>query len=256
MSLENKSVLVTGGNGGIGTPLVERMIAKGMRVTIADLRRACRSPETVFIPVDLSNPDSVYELGETLRVTPPDVLVNLAGLNSFGGFGSMQRDRLQTLMQVNLLAPMQLVNAVLPAMISRGSGHIVNIGSVLADIALPYFAAYGASKAGIESFSDALRREVAGHGITVTYVAPRAVRTPMNEGPIELFNKRSGAKEDSPERVAGIILDAIFRRCARVTVGYPEKFFIKINALFPKVVDRALVRNRKLAEDVLATQTI
>jgi short-subunit dehydrogenase len=255
MSLENRWALVTGGNGGIGSKLVGAMVERGMQVTVADLDAKDCPKNAAMIPVDLSRSESVRALGAQLRESPPDVLVNLAGLNAFGGFGVLDQDRLQALMQVNLLAPMQLANAVLPAMTERGSGHIVNVGSVLAEIALPYFAAYAASKAGVERFSDALRREVAGRGITVTYVAPRAVRTPMNDGPISLFNERSGATEDSAERVAGIILNAIDRKRERVTVGFPEKFFVKINALFPRIVDRALVRNRRLAEDVLAAQT-
>lgn len=250
VSLEGATALVTGGSGGIGSCLVAGMTASGMRVTVAD--RMAPPAGTASVTVDLSRPESVHELGRQLQQSPPDVLVNLAGLNWFGGFDTMEAGRLEALLQVNLLAPVRLVHAVLPAMLARGSGHIVNIGSVVGDIGLPYFSAYAASKSGIECFSESLRRELAGRGIDVTYVAPRAVQTAMNEGAIERFNQRSGARADAPEYVAGVILDAIARRRARVTVGWPEKLFVKVNGLFPRVVDRALIRNRRLADEVLA----
>ena len=122
---EGKKVLVTGGNGGIGTHLVSRLVEQGAHVNGA----------ADFLAVDLSKAESVLALGESLRSTPPDILVSLAGLNAFGEFESMPRTRLDTLMQVNLLAPMQLVHSLLPAMLARGSGHIVNIGSALGGIA-------------------------------------------------------------------------------------------------------------------------
>lgn len=255
MSLDGKRVLVTGGNGGIGVHLVAGLVGAGATVLVADRREDGLVPGAEFVEADLSAPDSVLALGRRLGPSPPDVLVNLAGLNAFGGFESMPRDALQDLMQVNLLAPMQLSHSLLPGMLARGSGQIVNVGSVVGHIGLPYFSAYAASKAGIENFSESLRRELAGRGVDVTYIAPRAVRTPMNEGAIEKFNRRSGAREDPPQRVARIMIHAIERKLARVTIGYPEKLFIKINALIPSLVDRTLIRNRRRAEDVLAADS-
>ena len=256
MMPDKKQVLVTGGNGGIGRHVVARLLAAGARVTVADLDGTGCPTDATFVPTDLSTPDSVYRLGELFRASPPDILVNLAGVNVFGAFEAIERSRLQMLMQVNLLAPMQLVHSLLPSMISRGSGQIVNISSVLGDIGLPYFAAYATSKAGIGNFSESLRRELAGRGITVTLIAPRAVKTSMNHGTIEQFNRVSGANEDSPERVADIIVGAISKDRKRITIGFPERIFIKVNALLPSVVDYSLDRNRRLAEDVLAADSL
>jgi short-subunit dehydrogenase len=256
MSPEGRHALVTGGNGGIGRLVVEQLAARGARITIADLYADGTHPDASYIAVDLSKVDSVFALGESFRASPPDILVNLAGLNAFGSFEKIARERLSSLMQVNLMASMQLVHALLPTMLVRGSGQIVNVGSVLADIALPYFAAYSASKAGIAKFSEALRRELAGRGITVTYIAPRAVKTAMNAGTISEYNRRTGAHEDPPEKVAHIIVDAICRDLPRVSIGYPEKLFTRINALAPALVDRSLIRNRHVAEDVLSAETL
>lgn len=251
---EGRRALVTGGNGGIGSRVVERLLARGAKVVVADRDPSACPEGASFVEADLSTAESVYRLGDSMRADPPDMLVNLAGLNAFGAFESMDRRRLEVLMQVNLMAPMQLAQSLLPSMIARGSGQIVNVGSVVGDIGLPYFTAYAASKAGIANFSEALAREVAGRGITVTLISPRAVKTTMNHGAIEQFNAASGASEDSPERVADIIVDAIVRDRKRVTIGFPERLFVKVNALAPSLVDRALTRNRRLAEDVLAAQ--
>ena len=82
-------------------------------------------------------------------------------------------------MQVNLVAPMQLVRALLPAMLERGSGHIVNVGSVLGGIGLPYFSAYAASKAGLIGMTRSLARELAKRNVTVNAVAPGFIESDM-----------------------------------------------------------------------------
>lgn len=251
MSPDGKQVLVTGGAGGIGRHVVDRLLASGAHVTITGRTESDRRPDCAFRQVDLSIPSSVHRLGESLRDAPPDILVNLAGLNAFGAFSEIDHLNLKVLMQVNLLTPMQLVRDLLPAMIQRGSGQVVFAGSILGTIGLPYFTAYTTSKAGIRGFSESLRRELQGRGITVTHISPRAVRTRMNRGAIERFNKRSGATEDSPQRVAGIIVDAIARDRSRVTIGAPERLFVKLNALVPSLVDYAMHRHRRLAEEVL-----
>ncbi len=255
MSPEDRTILVTGGGGGIGTALVAALTAAGGRVTVAD-RTPDRCPAGArHVVADLAEPTSVASLAASLRAAPPDILVNLAGINAFGAFDEMPVERLEALMHVNLLAPMRLTRAVLPGMIARGTGQVVNVGSVIGSIALPYFGAYAASKAGLARFSEALRRELAPRGIAVTHVAPRTVRTAMNDGPIARFNRLCGAREDTPDRVAGIIVDAIVNDRANVTIGAPEFLFTRLNALFPGLVDRAMARSRRRAEEVLSTTT-
>jgi len=251
MSPDGRGVLVTGGNGGIGRLVVSRLLDAGAHVSVADRCRSDIDPRARFIPADLADAGEVLALGEFVRSSAPDIVVHLAGLNAFCPFAAMDHVRIDTLMQVNLVAPMQLTCAVLPAMIERGSGQVVTVGSVVGHIGMPYFAAYAASKAGIARFSEALHRELAGTGVVVTSIAPRAVATAMNAGAIGEFNRATGAREDPPERVAVVIVDAIARDLPRVTIGLPERFFVRMNSLLPSLVDRALVRSRAVAEEIL-----
>ncbi len=253
MQLDQSTVLVTGGCGGIGSLLVERLRSAGARVTVADRAKSGEAED--FIATDLADPQALDELCRRIAADTPDILVNLAGINAFCPFESHTAGQLTAMMQVNLLTPMRLVHAALPAMLARRRGQVVNIGSVLGDIGSPYFTAYSSSKAGLDNFSESLRREVAGRGVTVTYVAPRAVKTAMNDGPIETFIRLTKATEDDPGKVAERILGAIRDDRANLTIGFPENFFVKVNALWPSVVDRELLRRRRIAEDLFQSRT-
>ncbi|GJL81560.1 MAG: beta-ketoacyl-ACP reductase [marine bacterium B5-7] len=253
MQPDNKHILITGGAGGIGVPLVARLTEAGAKVTVASRRANTRTAgESVeHVELDLTRRDSIQALATRFAANVPDILINLAGVNAFGRFEAMSDEDLEAIIKVNLLAPMQLTRSLLPAMSRRGSGQIVNIGSVLGDIGMAHFVAYSASKAGLANFSEALRREVDEQGIVVTHVSPRAVDTPMNGSEIERFNMLTDATVDSAERVADIIFESIVNDRAHVTIGIAERFFVKVNALVPRVVDRSLKGNLKHAESVL-----
>jgi len=122
---------------------------------------------------------------------------------------------------------------------------------VLGGIAAPLFATYSASKAGLRGFSEALRREMAGHGVTVTHVNPRAVATAMNDGVIAEFNKRTSTREDPPAQVAMRIYKAMLYDEKEVNIGLPERFYLKLNALLPLLIDDALIANRHIGENIL-----
>lgn len=255
MSLDGKQVWVTGGLGGIGQPLVQLLSENGATVTVADRLPRASVRDAKYVHADLSDEQNTRSVCAMLQQDTPDILVNLAGINSFCEFTRQRVTELEAMVSVNLLAPMLLSRAVLPGMLERGSGQIINIGSVVGSIGLPHFTAYAATKAGVRGFSEALRRELAGSGVSVTHIAPRAVRTPMNSGSIEEFNKLSHTAEDLPEDVARRILRAIERKEANVTIGFPERLFVKINALWPAVVDGPLNKNRKIAATILAARS-
>jgi short-subunit dehydrogenase len=138
---------------------------------------------------------------------------------------------------------------VLPAMKAQGQGRIVNVGSVFGSINFAHFVTYSSAKAGLRGFSQALRRELAGSGVGVTYIAPRAVRTPLNSSAVMAFAKVTGMNMDEPEVIARRIVEAIRVGRPEAYFGFPESLFVRINALFPGLVDRALFANdRKAAQ--------
>lgn len=167
---------------------------------------------------------------------------------SFRPFAEEDPAVLERIVQTNLIAPMAMTRQVLPEMLARGSGRIVNVGSTFGSIGFAWFAAYSASKFGLRGLSEALRRELEGSGVGVTYVAPRAVKTGFNSDAVYSMAEATGMKMDEPVWVAANIIAAIERDAKEVYLGFPEKFFARLNGLLPRLVDGGLRKqNRTMA---------
>jgi short-subunit dehydrogenase len=111
---------------------------------------------------------------------------------------------------------------------------------VFGSLGYPGYVAYSASKFAIRGFTEALRRELSSTTVKVHYLAPRATRTPINSSAIERMNAKLGVAMDSPETVARAAVSLLETGRPSAVVGWPEKFFVRLNALFPRVVDRAV----------------
>jgi short-subunit dehydrogenase len=134
-------------------------------------------------------------------------------------------------------------------MLARGTGLIVNLGSIFGSIGFAWFASYSASKYALRGFSEALRRELHGTGVDVCYIAPRAVKTGLNSEAVYRMADATGMQMDTPEWVAKQIVRAIAGNSKDVYLGFPESLFVRINALLPRLVDLSLRgRNRKMLE--------
>ena len=129
-------------------------------------------------PCDLADPAARAELLQRLAALPARrcLVVNNAGLGDYGEFASAEPAKSCRLMQVNMLAAVELTHALLPHLLEAG-GDVVNTASLAADVALPDFALYSASKAFLATFSEALRLELRAHGIRVLAVCPGPVHT-------------------------------------------------------------------------------
>ncbi len=160
-SLLDQTILVTGATGGFGQSLVKQLLALGARLALADIDREALHERTTltlkqyglddragniagYFAADLASPDGAETLfAEVSRSAPEiDVLVNNAGIAMSGHFVDIPPDRWEALIQVNLLAPMRLTALVLPGMISRRRGHIVNVCSVAGLVGTPYLVPY------------------------------------------------------------------------------------------------------------------
>lgn len=249
--LEGKTVLITGASGGLGGLVADHLTAEGARVMA--LGRSRPSADIAgFLPHDLATPDGLEAAALAIEGRRWDILVNLAGVQHFGPVDEEDPAHLLSGYLVNLVAPVRLTQAVLPGMKARGAGQIVNIGSIFGSINFAHFATYSSAKAGLRGFSQALRREVAGTGVDVTYVAPRAVRTAMVSERVLEFAKLTQMRIDPPEATARRIVSAIRARRRDVYLGFPEAFFVRLNALLPGVVDRALSANDRKAAQLFA----
>jgi short-subunit dehydrogenase len=131
---------------------------------------------------------------------------------------------------------------VLPQMIERGHGRIVNVGSMFGSIGFPCFATYSASKFALRGFSQALRRELAGSGVGVTYISPRGVKTPFNPPMVHRMAELGMMHMDDPQWVAKKMVLAIAKQKEEAYIGFPENLFARINAVFPGLVNRAIIR--------------
>jgi len=241
MSLKSKNIVITGGSGSLGTLISKRLLALGAQVTVVD--RSSPSVQAHYIESDLSTLDGINAIAEQLVGEKVDVLINLAGVQFFGPMEEQSPGNVELHYTINLLAPVLLTQAVLPQMKQRHSGQIVNIGSIFGSINFAHFITYSSTKAGLKGFSEALRREVRAAGISVTYIAPRAINTPFNGEKVLEYAALTNMKMDAPQRVAKRIVRAIRSRKKDVYIGFPESIFVRLNALVPRLVDLALASN-------------
>ncbi len=253
MRLKGKRVVITGGAGGLGNRISALMLKKGVRLTIVD--RAKELPfDADLITGDLSTQEGIFAIGQTLNELNPDILVNLAGMQYFGPVEQQDANSVVLSYMLNLVAPVMLAQAVIPAMRDRGTGQIVNIGSIFGSINFAHFATYSSAKAGLKGFSESLRRELNGSGVGVTYIAPRAVKTPLNSEKVMQFAELTHMNMDEPDMVAKRIVKSIIADKKDVYLGFPESFFVRLNAVLPRIVDGSLAANDKIARKLFHTQ--
>lgn len=252
MALEGSRIALTGGAGGIGSRLAHGLVQRGADVLVID-RHEPVTQGVRFAQGDLGCPEGIEEAARLIAAERPDILINLAGVQYFGPFQEQDSASVLAHYLVNLVAPVRLAQAALPQMRRRRRGHIVNMGSVLGAINYPFFVTYSSAKAGLEGFSEALRREIREDGVDVTYIAARAVRTGMSIGRVERFAELTGMTLDDPDHAVRRIIEAIARRRPSVTIGLPEGVFAKLNALAPSLVDRVIVRQAGRARRLLGS---
>ena len=175
-------------------------------------------------------------------------LVNNAGVNGFNGLDRQSDSDLEAVINTNLLAPMLLTQKLLPLLRQREKAIVLNVGSIVGSIGMPGQVAYCSSKFGMHGFSEALRRELQGTSVRVLYVAPRSTDTDMNDPLMRKMNELAGVSTDDSSAVARHIVDSILASRRERFIGWPERLFVKINALLPGLVDRSLRKQARLLE--------
>ena len=187
MKLVGSRIVVTGASRGIGAELATKLALKGARVALVARSHGAIAKLAADLggdayPADLADATAIEPLIRAIEVDGPiDVLVNNAGVDLTGALTDLDPERIRQLIAINLLAPMLLSRAAIPAMRKRGSGHIMNVSSLAGTNALPGLAPYSTSKAGLSHFTAALRAECKGTGITTTLAEIGPVESPMME---------------------------------------------------------------------------
>jgi len=244
--------LVTGGGGGIGGAIADELLARGAAVLIVDrdataLARAASRLSNYGNRVDTLAADLTSGADrQRIRAAAAawrggiNVLINNAGVNHFHMFADQPPAQLDLAIAINLLAPMHLCQELLPHLQKQPEACILNTGSVFGAIGYPGYVVYSATKFAVRGFTEALRRELADTNVTVRYVAPRATRTSINTSAVERMNDELGVAMDPPELVAKAVCDMLAGNRVEAVLGWPEKFFARVNGLLPRVVDGAL----------------
>lgn len=249
-SFQDQVVVVTGATSGIGRALARAFTAAGARVLgtgrdqarLAELAREIDVCLTCDVRLD-ADVALLRALVED-RFGRVDVLVNNAGVGLFGGWEATRPEDLQALLDVNLLGAVRVARALVPGMVARGAGTLVQVASIAGRRAFGGQAAYCASKHALIGWSDALRQELAGTGVAVCVVAPPAVDTP--------FFARAGLgavprewRPLDPVQVAVEILAAVAAGERERIVGTRARLIDVAARLAPCTVERARQRRQR-----------
>ena len=230
----NKTVLITGAGGGFGRQLVRQFRAEGAKLILTDVTDralhdvvdAAGDDLIASVAADLASEEGCDTVAElcTARNVIPDILVNNAGIGVAGRLDKVPREHWESLMQLNLLAPMRLSNLFLTGMIERGSGHIVNVSSLAGWLGSKGLSAYCASKFGLRGFGVSLAADLEGTGVNVTNVYPCFSQTAILDSPQFGYEEPRAVPAyliSEPADVVARMIDGVRRNRLHV---FPDKY--------------------------------
>lgn len=217
--LDNKVALVTGAAQGIGAAISRRLAQAGARVGVFDLDRdkaetLAKEIGGVALPGSVISENDIQTALSRLQAAtgPVDILVNNAGIvGKAGRIWELARSDMEGVMAVNLVGPFLLCRAVVPSMLARKYGRIVNIASIAGKEGNPTLGPYSASKAALIALTKSLAKELAGEGdVTVNSISPAVIATPILEGIPQatidyMVSKIPMGRTGKPEEVAALV---------------------------------------------------
>lgn len=252
MKLKGKLILLTGASGGIGQAIARRLAAQGARLILVgrstqQLNALAQDLDVLVNQGFVLQADIASHSGhESIRTAllalqePLDALINCAGVNTFGMLEDNAPEMIEKIISTNVTATILLTRLALP-FLNKNTGRIINIGSSFGSLGHPGFSVYCASKFALRGFSEALRRELSDGCIQVAHLAPRATHTSLNSDAVYAMNRALGNAMDEPDMVAShveLMLSA--NKMRDRNIGWPERLFLRINSIFPRIIDQAL----------------
>ena len=252
----SETVLITGASSGIGLELAKCFAEDGCRLVLAarnvaalenlagELRRNCKA-EVSVMAADLSLPETPRRIFEELRAAKivVDVLVNNAGFGLQGAFAELSLQSQLEMLQVNVTALTELAGLFLPGMIERRCGGILNVGSVAGFVPGPNMAVYYATKAFVQSFTEALAEELAGSGLTVSVLCPGPTATNFSRVARGDKQRRIQTTKMSAEAVARHGHQAYRHGKVVAVPGFGNNFLIFMTRLWPRQAIRKSVKS-------------
>lgn len=264
--LDGSVALVTGAASGIGEATARALATRGSHVLLLD-----RDPERLELVadairtqgngadtyvIDLSDAEAIATTARQLVAShgSPDVLVNNAGAGRWLSIVETSAEDAAQMITVPYLGAFNITRELLPGMLARGSGQIVNLTSVAARLSWPGAVAYSAARAAMEGFTNALRADLHGSGIGVTLAMFGTVESPYwqhNPGSRERIPKSAGGiRVLSTQEVASLIATAIEKRSRTVIAPVAFRGLFLMSALFPSQVDASMAKGARTARDV------
>jgi len=247
------TALITGASSGIGAELAKLCAAGGYDVVLVARRAALLEKlaadlvsrhdiDARIVTADLSQEAAPDEIVRAVDGRPIDVLINNAGFGVHGPFSQTAWEDERRLLQVNLMATVRLTKLILPRMVERGAGRILNVASTAAFVPGPLMAMYYASKAFVVSFSLAVSNEVKGTGVTLTVLCPGPTHTGFVEAAGLTESRLFQGPAMSAEQVAREGYDAMLAGRAEVIAGARNRWMILGARLAPRSLLAALAR--------------
>ena len=242
---KGKLIIVTGGSSGIGQALARQLAEAGAHIWVWARREALLKETLSTLGGEGHHAYQVVDVGEREQVEAalerviqeagtPDIIINNAGITHPSYIEKIPIEIFEQLMQVNYLGTVYMTQAALPAMLERGSGHIVNVSSTAGFIGAFGFGAYGPTKFAVRGYSDILRSEMKYRGIRVSIVFPPDTDTPMMAAenkykPFETTEISGSAGLLTADAVAKITLDGIAKNKYLILPGFNNRFFFWLN---------------------------
>jgi short-subunit dehydrogenase len=253
-TLAHKTILLTGASRGIGACVARQLAKQGATVvgvsrSPAELENLCVQVNTLGgkglgIPFDIGQVEQLPLLLEqvTQQVGTVDILINNAGIELYRALPDYSLAEIQSILAVNLVAAIELTRLLLPSMLKRGRGHVVNMASLAGKTGHPYDSIYSASKAGLLMWNHAIRQELAGTGVRVSAICPGYV---SGQGMLADTGipAPSLAGTSRPETVALAVVKAIEQNQAEVLINqdpmteFVTRSLLAIEQFFPRLGD-------------------
>jgi NADP-dependent 3-hydroxy acid dehydrogenase YdfG len=250
LAIAGQVVAITGAARGIGKATAKALIAKGAKISIGDVDVALAQQTadelgagTIALPLDVTDRASVDEFVEQTeqRLGPIDVFINNAGIMPTTWFLEEDEASIERQFAINVMGPINGMRAVIPRMLDRGRGHVINIASSAGKFPVPGIATYCGTKHAVVGITGAMRGELKNTPVDVSVVMPVIVRTELTDG----VPDTRGVKALQPEDVADSIVEAIETRRYEVWCPKSTQGIYKTTTLMPQRVTDALAKITK-----------
>jgi short-subunit dehydrogenase len=255
-SLKDRNAFITGAASGIGRAIATTLAARGCHLYLVDVNEAgLRNLEQELAATrvrvwtrqcDLSDSDAIPAVVDAAMSASGgiDLLINNAGVVYYGPTENMSQNQWDWVMSINLLAPIQITQRMLPALLQRPDSHVVNMCSISGLVAGGRLSAYHTSKFGLIGFTEALRAEYGRRGLGVTAICPGPVRTRLYEDGLSGHTSRKIPSPPAwlcatPERVASVTLKSILRDRRQVLITPLAHLLFQLKRFVPGLIDFA-----------------